>query len=294
MRQLLGGLAVIWLAATVAFVILRVLPGDIISAQLAQGGASPDEIAAVRDRLQMDDPPLVQYGRFLLGLLSGDLGISLVSYQPVTQLILERLLPTINLAVWAILLAAMTGISIGMLAAYGSGIASLVIILAISTPLYWTGTLAMIVFSAQLGWLPSAGSGSLGHLVLPVGVLAFHTMGEIARVTQVNIREVREAAFVVVARSKGLHESTLRRRHILRVALLPLVTVIALQFGFLLSGAVITESLFVRPGIGRLLLESAIQQDYPVVQGIVLLSAIFYVLLNTGADLCYRFIDPRL
>ena len=154
--------------------------------------------------------------------------------------------------------------------------------------------MAIVLFSAKLGWLPSTGTGRLEHLVLPVSVLGFHTMGGIGRVTQASVADARQASFVWVARSKGLPESHLVWRHILRVGLLPVITVTALQMGFLLSGTVITESLFVRPGIGRLLLNSVIEQDYPIVQGVVILSAVVYVILNTLADFLYRLVDPRI
>ena len=287
----------IWLTATLTFFTLRVLPGDAIYTQLAQGGASLADIEETQAQMGLDAPVTVQYFRFITGLVRGDLGDSLLSQYPVNEMIKERFQPTALLAVSTIVIAAIAGIGLGIAGAFDSIFslfARFLITLSISTPIYWTGTLAIVVFSAQLHWFPSTGTGRLEHLILPVGVLAFHTMGGIARVVQVNVIEVRHMAFVWVARSKGLPERVIILRHILRVGLLPAITVIALQTGFLLSGTVITESLFVRPGIGRLLLDSVIKQDYPIVQGIVILSAILYITLNTLADIVQRFIDPRI
>ena len=256
-----------------------------------------EDIERAQTRVGLDAPILRQYSRFITGLLRADLGDSLLTGQPVNEMVLQRFRPTLSLAIGAIFIAAVLGVSLGVFGAFDStlsAMARLFITLSISTPIYWTGTLAIVLFAAQLKWLPSSGSGQWKHLILPVAVLGFHTMGGIARVTQANVADARRAAFVWVARSKGLSERYIVRRHILRISLLPVVTVIALQTGFLLGGAVITESLFVRPGIGRLLLDSVIKQDYPVVQGIVILSAAIYILVNAIADILYRFIDPRV
>lgn len=296
-RQLLFALTVLFCVATLTFFLLRVLPGDAISAQLLQSGAGPDAIAQARAQLGLDASLGVQYGRFMAGLVRGDMGQSLVSGQPVTMLIGQQLIPTVTLALWAILVAVLLGLSTGISAAFDgriSWLARLAINLSLSAPIYWTGTLAIVVFAAQLGWLPSTGTGRPEHLILPVSVLAFHTMGGIGRVVQVNVRHVREAAYIRTAQSKGLTRRIILIRHTLRAGLPPIVTVIALQTGFLLSGAVITESLFVRPGLGRLLLRSVLLQDYPVVQGVVIVSALAYLSMNALADFLHRLIDPRL
>lgn len=296
-QRLLSVLLTIWLAATLCFFTLRVLPGDAIAAQLAQSGASQDSVEQLRVQMGLDAPIISQYAQFLAGLTRGDLGTSLLSGQPVSAVIAQRFIPTMRLAVSAMLVATTAGIGIGVAGAFDSLISSasrFIINLAISTPIYWTGTLAIVLFSAQLGWLPSTGTGRLQHLALPVSVLGFHTMGGIARVTQANVANAWHASFVWVARSKGLPESHLIWRHTLKAGLLPVITVIALQMGFLLSGTVITESLFARPGIGRLLLDSTIKQDYPIVQGVVILSAVIYVTLTALADFLQRVVDPRI
>jgi peptide/nickel transport system permease protein len=162
----------------------------------------------------------------------------------------------------------------------------------LSVPVYWTATLAVVVLASAWS-LPSSGTGGWRHLILPVLVLSVHVMGPIARVVQAGIREVQGAAFVAFAHSKGLHSRLVLRRHVLRVGLLPVFSVLVVQTGFLLGGTVITESVFVRAGLGRLLLTSVVEQDYPVVQGIMILSAIFYTLLNVIADALSRLADPR-
>jgi ABC-type dipeptide/oligopeptide/nickel transport system permease component len=278
----------LWLAATLAFFMLRILPGDAVETQLRESGAGVETIALRRTALGLDDPLIVQYGRYLLGLLRGDLGVSLLDGRPVTEIIAQQFVPTLELAVSAFLIAASAGIALGTLAALKLPVAALILDLALSTPLYWTGTLALVVFTLQLNWLPSSG------LALPALVLGFHSAGAVGQVVRANVRDTFAQDFVRTARAKGLPEIIVIGRHVLRAALLPAVTVIALQAGFLLGGVVITESLFTRPGIGRVLLNAVLRQDYPVVQGIVLLSAAVYTLLNAAADLCYRLIDPRV
>lgn len=296
-RNLVILVTTIWLTVTLTFLLLRVLPGDAVTAQLTQAGASAQAIAATRDQLGLSKPIWEQYRYYISALLRGDMGSSLVNNQPVEYLISQRIQPTLNLTVSAIMIAITAGICIGTLSSYDflpGYLARGLLYLSISTPIYWTGTLAILIFSVYLGWFPSTGTGRLEHLILPGTVLGFHTMGEIARIVQVKIYEVRNAPFVVTARSKGLSEARILGIHILRVGLMPVVSVTALQIGFLLSGAVITESLFVRPGIGQLLLDSTIHQDYPVVQGVVILSAVSYSILSLLADAIYYTIDPRL
>ncbi len=299
LQRIAGMLMTLWLAATLAFFALHVLPGDALSAQLAMGGVSPGIIAERRAALGLSDPIPAQYVRFLADALQGDLGNSLLSYEPVTAMIARDTPPTLNLAASALIVATLWGLLLGISGALNiqsglSRIARIVTSVSLSTPIYWTGTLAIYFFTVQIGLLPSAGAGRLSQLILPVAVLGFHTSGAIARVTEMNIREVLDAGFVRTARSKGLTERVIIWRHVLRAALLPIVSIIALQAGFLLSGTVIVEMLFVRPGLGRLLLNATLQQDYPVVQGVVILTAFIYTLINGLADFLHSLIDPRI
>jgi peptide/nickel transport system permease protein len=298
-QRLFSFFGVIWLVATITFFALRVLPGDAIQAQLLQSGVSEVVIEERRNQQGFNDPIWLQYSRYIFQLMRGDLGYSLLDGQSVNEMIAAQLLPTITLGITGIFIAVALGMPLGIFTAIdiGYGVRSscnLFITLSLSVPIYWTGTLAILVFSAQLRLLPAFGAGSLGQLILPASVLGFYSAGAIARVIQTSINEVSSADFVRTAYAKGLPKNLIIRRHILRAALLPTITVILIQIGFLLGGAVITESLFVRPGIGRLLLDRTLKQDYPVVQGIVVLAAIVYTLLNNLADLLYRLIDPRL
>lgn len=296
-QRLISVMLIIWLAVTLAFFALRILPGDAIQAQLVQSGVSKEIIEQQRAEQGLLDPPIIQYVRFMMGLVKGDMGFSLLSREPVSSMILRNLLPTAALAIGTLIVSTLLGITLGIVAALPtslSSVAQFTISLSLSTPIYYTGTLAITIFSVQLGLLPSAGAGSISHLILPVSILGFHSAGAIGRVTRANIRDTARAEFVRTARAKGIHETQILLQHILRVSLLPVVQLIALQAGFLLSGTVITESLFVRPGIGRLLLEATIQQDYPVVQGVIILSAIAYTLLNTVADILHGLLDPRI
>jgi ABC-type dipeptide/oligopeptide/nickel transport system permease component len=287
-------LATFWLAATLAFFALRVLPGDAIQTELLGSGASAETIAERRTALGLDDPVVVQYGRFLTRILRGDLGVSLLDGRPVSEIIAQQLAPTVALAFTALIVATFGGVALGIVAALYtplSGIARIILDLSLSMPLYWTGTLAIYIFAVQLNWLPTSGAN---NLTLPALVLGYHTAGAIGHVVRANVRDTLALDFVRTARSKGLRETQVIVRHVLRAALLPTVTVITLQAGFLLGGVVITESLFVRPGVGRLLLNATLRQDYPVVQGIVIVGAFVYVMLNAAADLLYRLLDPRV
>jgi ABC-type dipeptide/oligopeptide/nickel transport system permease component len=296
-RPLLNVAFVVWLSATLAFLLLRMIPGDAITAQLASTGASRADVEQIQDAMGLNQPILPQYLQYMMGLLRGDMGYSLTSTLPVTEMILPRLYPTASLALTTLALSAFLGTLFGVLSirqGIMSQFAQFVINLSLSVPIYWTGTLAIMVFSAWLRWFPSSGTDGLERLVLPVGVLSFHIMGPIARVTQVHLREVQNASFIYAARAKGLPEKLILRRHILRVGIAPMISIIALQAGFLLSGTIITESIFVRAGIGQLLLSSTIQQDYPVVQGIIVFSAMFFLAVNMIADGLIRLVDPRI
>ncbi len=296
-RRLLSTLGVIWLAATLAFFALRVLPGDAIESQLIDSGAPAADLQQQRELYGLTGSLPLQYSRYLAGLLRGDLGLSLLGGEPVSEMIGQQLPATLALTLPSLALALMLGLLFGTLGALDIGFgvstaARLITGLSLSTPIYWTGTLAIYVVTVLLR-LPS-GQSALDQLILPVAVLGFAASGAIARVTEAGVGALFAADFVRTARAKGLSERVILSRHVLRAALLPVITVTALQAGFLISGAVITETLFLRPGLGRLLLQSTLRQDYPVVQGIVVLSAVAYTLFNAAADGLYRLADPRV
>jgi ABC-type dipeptide/oligopeptide/nickel transport system permease component len=289
---------VVWLAVSLAFVALRWIPGDAADATLARSGASPAEVMARREALGLNDPLGRQYLNTLAGALRGDWGESLISGQSVTELIGQNFGPTAVLAGAALIVAAALGVMLGVLAGVATWpplrvAAEAVASVALSTPVYWTATLAIHLFSVVLGILPGVGGQGPRYLILPACVLGFHAAGSIAQVTASSVRQATGQDFVRTARAKGLPDLDVLD-HVLRVGLLPVIAVVALQLGFLLGGTVITETIFVRRGMGRVLLTAVENRDYPVVQAIVGLSALIYSLIHALADVCYALADPRV
>jgi peptide/nickel transport system permease protein len=298
-NRMLASLLTISATVSVGFFALHILPGDAIVAQLLAGGGDQAAIAARRAALGLDDPALLQYARYMLGLLRGDLGYSIISQQPVSRLIAEQLGATIMLATAALTVAISLGIALGALEAvywprWPGKVAGLFTAVVLSTPIYWTGTLAIFVFSTRLGLLPATGSSGPAHLVLPAAVLGFHVAGSIARVTRTSLRATLEADFIRTAYSKGLPTHRIFLVHAFKASFPPVLSIIALQTGFLLGGTVITEMLFVRQGLGQLLQHAVLDQDYPVVLGIVVLSAVTYSVIAVVADLLHGLLDPRV
>lgn len=293
-----AGLVVAWLAVSLAFVALRLAPGDALDATMARGGVDKAAIQAERERLGLNDPLWEQYVEYLGGLARGDLGESLVSQQPVADMIAQNAGPTLALALGALLVAVALGVGLGVIAPAAPWLvarsgAEAIIALMLSTPAYWTATLAIYGLTVAVPVFPGVGGAGPGAVILPVLVLGFHTAGGIARVTTESVRAEIGQDFIRTARAKGLPEPDVLD-HALRVALLPVVAVIALQLGFLLGGTVITETIFVRRGLGRVLLLAVDNRDYPVIQGLVALSALVYTGLNAVADVIYRAVDPRV
>lgn len=298
-RRLLGAIPVLWGVATLVFIVLRLLPGDPAEVMLSEAGGSAAAIAELRAELGLDDPLLLQYGRYLLSLLRGDLGSSLFSRRPVASLIGEQLPSTLELALAALLVALLLGTGLGVLAAVKQGtwwdrLAMGLSIAGVSLPIFWTALLAILLFSLRLDWLPATGTGSPSHLVLPALVLGFASAGAIARLVRASLLEVFSQDYVNTARAKGLSEGLVLLRHALRNSLIPVITIAGLQFGFLMGGAVVTETIFARPGIGRLLVNAIQWKDLPLVQGIALLAAVAYTLVNLAVDLAYVVLDPRI
>ncbi len=297
--RFLQAIFVLWLAATLAFVAFHFTPGDPAQSLLAASGASAAEIAARRAALGLDAPLPVQYARYLLDLLAGDLGQSWLHGRSVARMIGEQLPATAELAVAAMLIGAGVGIGLGLLAAIRQGtwldtLATSLAVIGLSTPTYWSGLLAILFFSLHLRWFPATGQGDLRHLVLPALVLGFALSGSIARLVRARVVEVMAEPYVLAVRARGITPRPVLLSHVLRPAMAPALTVIALQFGFLLGGAVVTESVFARQGLGRLAVEAILWRDLPVVRGVVLLSAAVYVLVNLLADLLQVWLNPRL
>ncbi|HEC36400.1 MAG TPA: ABC transporter permease [Anaerolineae bacterium] len=298
-RRLLGAVFVLWLAATLVFVALQLTPGDPAQALLAASGATPEEIAQRRAEMGLDDPLPLQYVRYLADTARGDLGRSWLHGRSVGRMVLEQLPPTAELAVAATVVGTVLGLALGITAAVRQSTwldtaATAVAAVGLSTPTYWSGLLAILLFSLHLRWLPASGEESLRHLILPSLVLGFALSGSVARVARARVVEVLAAPFVLAARARGLPARRVLLVHVLRAAVGPALAVTALQFGFLLGGAVITESVFGRRGLGRLVVEAILWRDLPVVRGVVLVGALAYVLVNLAADLIQVWLDPRL
>ncbi len=298
-QRLAVAIPVLWGVATLVFIIMRLLPGDPAALMLSEAGASAEAIDRLRDDLGLDEPLPVQYGRYLLSLLQGDLGTSLFARRPVTTVIGEQLPGTIELALAAMFVAVTLGGLLGVVAAVKSGtwidaLATALSVTGVSLPVFWSGLLLIWLFSLRLGWLPATGQGGVRHLVLPALVLGFASAGAISRLVRASLLEVLDQDFVRTARAKGLRESVVLFRHALRSALIPVATIVGLQFGFLLGGTVVTETVFSRPGIGRLLVNAILWKDFPLVQGIVVLTAVVYTLVNLAVDVSYAFLDPRI
>lgn len=298
-QRLAVAITVLWGVATLVFLILRLLPGDPAALMLSEAGASAEAIAELRADLGLDKPLIVQYGRYLLNLAQGDLGTSLFAHRPVVTVIAEQLPSTIGLALAAMLIASILGTGLGILAAVKAGTwidsaATALSVTGVSVPIFWSGLLLIWLFSLRLGWLPATGQGGLDHLILPALVLGLASAGSIARLVRASLLEVLEQDFIRTARAKGLREGIVLTRHALKNALIPVVTIVGLQFGFLLGGTVVTETVFSRQGIGRLLVNSILWKDLPVVQGVVLLAGLVYTLVNVAVDVAYGFLDPRI
>jgi len=284
---------------TLTFFALRLLPGDAITTQLIQGGASSEEVDSQREVLGLDRHIGEQYISYMVDAVQGDWGTSLITGLPVVEVILAQLRHTIVLALLSISVATILGIALGV----GASIvdfwlvkmtSEMIISLVLSIPVYLSASIMISVVAIQLQLLPITGSTEINNLIMPVSLLAIHVSGSIAKVVQTNLNSVKHATFVLFARSKGLKETHITYRHILRVGLLPAITVVGLQFGYILSGTVVIESIFVRPGVGRLLVASVRNQDYPVVQGIVLVSSCLYLLILAMVDHFAYLVDPRL
>jgi peptide/nickel transport system permease protein len=277
---------------------VRLIPGD--PARLLAGDFATDAIIdELRQRWHLNDPLPVQYAVYLGGLLRGDLGRSITTATPVLPELTERFLRTLELAVAAIAVAALVGIAAGIVSAVRRStlvdyLATALALTGISTPIFWSGLILILLFSVTLGWLPAGGTGTLRHLVLPAVSLGFFGAGVLARQTRSGLLEVLGQDFVRTARAKGLPERLVVVKHALKNALIPVVTVLGDQFGRLLGGAILTETVFSWPGMGRYLIEAISQRDYPAVQGAILIFAAAVVVINLLVDLSYGALDPRV
>ena len=282
----------------VTFLLLYVAPGDPVQAMVGER-ADPETLARLRAELHLDDPLPKQFAHYLGGVLRGNLGTSYITRRPILRDLLQRFPATLRLAGAAMLFAALTGISIGIFGAWRPGavldrVAAFGAYLGISFPVYWVGLILILIFAVNLRWLPPSGSGGLAYLVLPALTLGMRSVAFLSRMTRAAMQEVLQSDFVRTARAKGLLETRVVLSHGFRNALLPVLTVLGLDFGSYLTGSILTETIFSWPGVGRYVLTAIDKRDLPAVQGSILFLSLVFVLVNLITDLLYARVDPRV
>ncbi|MCY4018998.1 MAG: ABC transporter permease [Chloroflexi bacterium] len=297
--RLLQTVPTVFLVTVAVFLMLHLTPGDPAEVFLGDKRSSPELLEKVREDMGLNRPLHVQYLSYMGNALRGDLGRSLQTNVPVTEQILNRLPWTIELAAAALMIAAFIGISVGIIAALNHNtivdtLAMALALVGISMPVYWSSLLLILLFAVQLRVLPAIGQGGIERLILPATALALVSAGSLARMVRSSMLEVLNQDFVLTARSKGISERLVVIRHVLRNALIPVVTILGLMLGNMLSGAVITETIFARLGIGQKYVEAVLQKDFTMVQGTTLFIALMYVFVNIVVDIVYAFIDPRI
>ncbi len=297
-RRLLIVVPVLWAVVTLVFFLIHIVPGD--PARLLVGeNASEEQVREVRVQLGLDKPLLTQYTDYWRGLLKGDWGVNPVTRAPVLGRIMSRYPATIKLAIAAMLIATLVSIPLGVTAATHRGtfidsLSTLVALLGISLPSFALGPLLILLFSVELGITPVSGAGGFDNLILPAVTLGAALSAILTRIVRSSVLEELGEDYVRTARAKGLPERRVIYKHVLKNGLIPVVTVLGLQFGVLLAGAIITERVFSWPGVGSLLVDSISERDYKLTQGCILVIATTYVLVNTATDIFYRFLDPRI
>lgn len=305
-RRLFSTLIVMAIVAVFVFLLLHLSPGDPV-AIIAGDNATQDQIDAIRQRLGLDDPLPVQFLRWISHVVQGDLGVSIFSNEPVLKLVQQRLEPTVSLALTTLLVAVTLAVSFGVVAAWkaGSWIDRLLMVVSVvgfSVPVFVVGYLLIYVFAIQLRWLPVQGYTSLSegvglwarNLVLPSLALGLAYVALIARITRASMLDVLSEDYIRTARAKGVATSSTLLKHALKNAGVPIVTVIGIGVALLISGVVITETVFNIPGVGRLVVDAISKRDYPIIQGVILIFSGVYVLVNLAVDLTYTLIDPRI
>lgn len=299
--RLVGTVPVLVGVTLLVFAMTLLTPGDRVVAMLGDAAQGLGQAAReeLRRELGLDRPLPIQYLEYVAGLARGDLGLSARSRRPVLAEIRDRLPATIELALAGLAVAVTLGVSLGVLAAVRRGtvfdsLAVAIALVGVSVPVFWMGFLLMMVFALELGWLPASGRGTWRHLVLPAATVGLASAAFIARITRGAVIETLGQDYVRTARSKGLSERRVVARHALRPALLPIVTVVGLQLGGLLGGAVLTETVFAWPGVGRLLVDAIVARDVPLVQGCVLVVALLFIGVNLLVDVSYAAINPKV
>ena len=298
LRRLLLAVPVLLGVVFVVMLTIVLLPGDAVTLMLGEH-ATKDAVARLREHLGLDKPFLVRYLDYVGQLVRGDLGRSIQQNRPVAAELADAWPATLQLTVAALILAALIGIASGVASAVWpnslfDAVARLGSLFGLSMPIFWTGLVLIVVFSLWLNWLPVGGAGSLTHLVLPAVTLALPSVAMIARLTRSAVLDVLREDYVRTARAKGVGEAWVLGRHALRNALIPIITLVGLQSGQLMGGAVLTETVFAWPGLGRLMVKAIFARDYVLLQGAVLLFALAFVIVNLLVDLSYGLLDPRV
>ncbi|CAN5631824.1 ABC transporter permease [soil metagenome] len=299
-QRLLQGILVIFLVSLLTFIVMQLAPGDSVRLLVGEAYVTPEQLDLIRAKWGLDQPWYVQYWTWISNLVRGDLGTSIIRQGvPISEMVSDAASMTLRLSVMSFVIAACIAIPVGVLAAikryswfdYGSMLGST---LGVAVPNYWIGLMAIVIFSVQLGWLPPYGADSWRAYILPVIVLAIEEMAALARLTRGATIEVMGQDFVTTSRAKGLAPRIVIVRHIVRNALLPVITIIGYRIAFILSGTIVVETVFAWPGLGRLFYNSIQSHDFQVVQAIVILLTVIVVVMNILTDLTYAIIDPRV
>lgn len=298
-RRLLQGAVVVAGVSFIVFAVMHLTPGNPAEVMLSDFGASAEDLERLRTQLGFERHWTLQYRDFVSAAVQGDLGRSLFTRRPVTNQILSALPSTLLLTSTAIVIALIVGVPLGIISALRArtwvDTASMVVsLLGVAMPVFWIALVLILIFSVRLGWLPATGTIGVRSIVLPAIALGLGAAGLFARLVRSSMLEVLRAEYIMTARAKGLNEALVVARHTLRNALIPLVTIIGLQIGNLLSGAVVVETVFARQGIGSMLIKGILQKDFPLVQGLILFIAVAYVGINILVDIAYSVIDPRI
>jgi ABC-type dipeptide/oligopeptide/nickel transport system permease component len=297
LRRLLAAIPTLFAVSVLAFWFVYMIPGD-PAAKLAGNMATNDEIAAIRNHLGLDEPLLVRYGLFLKGVVDPSIATSYRTSRPVVQEIAERLPNTLIVAIGGLLIGVLFGVITGVVCALRQGgwfdaVVTALTLAGISMPIYWLGLLCIWLFAVTLRWLPAAGAATPWHFVLPILVVATRPAALFSRLVTANLLEVMGKDYLDTARSKGLSETRVIVRHALRNSLVAAVSVAGIQFGGMIGGSVVTETVFGIPGIGRLLVDAVTSSDYPVIQYCVLMFATIFIVVNLATDLVGQWLDPR-
>jgi ABC-type dipeptide/oligopeptide/nickel transport system permease component len=296
--RLLFALPALWLIVTLVFLLAHIVPGDPVQQMLGEG-ARAEDLQQLRHSLGLDVPLSTQYGRYLAGIVRGNLGESFRFQEPVTRVVLEHYPATLELAIVALLVCVLIGIPAGLLAAERRGTSTdhavgVLTLFGLSVPNFALGPVLILVFSVIFGWLPVSGRGDVSHLILPAITLGAGLAAILTRMVRTSVIEELSSDYVRTARAKGVSPAGVLFRHAFRNALIPILTILGLQFGTLLAGTIVTETIFSWPGIGRLAVQAIGARDYPLLQGCILLIAVSYVLVNLLTDMVYAFVDPRV